>query len=124
MAATESPDGGLRRLDLLSTLAPVTRTHSLAVPDSDTFAVTEIDLMSSQAGAAISVQTGRAKTNNGALLSVLAAASMVEVRWLIIVVPERYKGSTTAGPIRKDLLRLARSKGVSLSVDGVQLMSF
>lgn len=124
MAATVGPSGGLKRDDLLRTIAPVARAYGLGVPEQRTFAGSEIDLLSTSARAAVSVQAGRAKTNNGGLLAVLAAAAMPTVDWLILIVPERYKGSTTAPPVRHDVHALARSGGIELDLSGVVILSY
>lgn len=124
MAATETPNGGLHRIDLLGALASAIRGHGLGVPDGGTFALREIDLVGWKPRVAVTVQTGRARTNNGALLAVLAAASLPDVRWLIAIVPERYKGSMTARPVHEDLRHLSRSQGVSLDLSGILVLSF
>jgi len=124
LATTETATGGLHRVDLLGAVGPVARAHSLGVPDRETFAATEVDLVERLTGVAVSVQTGRARTNNAALLAALAAASMPDIRWLILLVPERYKGTTTGKPVRGDLARLAQSTGVHLELDGVLLLTF
>ncbi|EYR63396.1 hypothetical protein N866_01035 [Actinotalea ferrariae CF5-4] len=123
-AGTETPDGGLHRTDLLGALAPAARAHGLGVPERDTFAASEIDLARGSSGAAVSVQTGRARSNNAALLSVLAAAAMQDIRWLVIVAPARYKGTLTARPVVDDITRLSRSRGVRLDLSGVLVLAF
>lgn len=124
LARVTGADGGLKRLDLIATLAPVARAHGLALPMGESFALPELDLISVDHRVAISAQAGRARTNNGALRAVLAAAAHPGVSWLILLVPDRYKAGPTAMPIREDLRRLADAPGVALDLRAVHLSSF
>jgi hypothetical protein len=124
MAATEDSSGGLRRPLLVDALAPAVAAYNLRPPRGRTFAASEIDLVSRELRLAVSVQAGRARTNNGALMAVLAAAAMPDVDWMILVAPAKYKGSATAEPIRRELATLAASDGVTLSLGGVALLGF
>lgn len=119
LRATEDLKGGLRRDDLLTALAPAVRGSGLAVHRRSSFAASEIDLVNTRDGVAVSVQAGRARSNNGALLAVLGAAAMDDVSWLIVLVPERYKGSVAAQPVIADFERLALARGIRLALEAV-----
>jgi len=124
LARVAGSDDGLKRLDLIAALAPVARVNGLSVTTGGSFAASELDLLSADHRIALSVQAGRARTNNGALRAVLAAGAYPEVSWLILLVPERYKGGLTAKPILEDLRLLATTPGVRLDLDAVLLAAF
>lgn len=116
------PDGGLRKGDLLRALAPDSLGESFAPPGDHAFA-SVLDLVS-PSGMAISVQTGRAKTNNEAILAVLAGASHPGVRWVALILPDRYKGSSTAPPVERDVRALIASRGVTLDLAGILVLVY
>lgn len=124
LRSTEDERGGLRRHDLLAALASVVRGRRMGVPDGETFAAAEIDLVGATSHVALSVQAGRARANNAAVLAVLGAASMAEVRWLIIVLPAQYKGSTVAAAVARDILMLTRAEGIRLDLEGVVTVAY
>lgn len=125
MASAESPGGGLRRLDLLATVGDVAKNLDLQLSDAATYGAAEIDLVGHRQRVAVSVQAGRAWTNNGALVAVLGAACFPGIDWLVAAVPERYKGTVTARRIQRDISALAASaNGVRLDLKGVLILSF
>jgi len=80
--------------------------------------------MASSLLAALSIQAGRAATNNGGLLATLAAASCEDVDWLVLLVPERYKNSATGAAVEKHLRDLAVAHGVRLDLQAVVLVQY
>lgn len=122
LSAVIPPDGGLRKGDLLAALAPETLGEPMSAPGNHAFAGV-LDLVS-PSGMAISVQTGRAKTNNEAILAVLAGASHPGVRWVALILPERYKGSSTAPAVERDVQALIGSSGVSLDLTGILVLVY
>ncbi|NUU18454.1 hypothetical protein HP550_14450 [Cellulomonas humilata] len=116
------PDGGLRKNDLLAALEPDTLGEPLTPPGDHPFA-NVLDLVS-PSGMAISVQTGRAKSNNEAILAVLAGASHPHVRWVALVLPDRYKGSSTAPSVERDVRSLVTSVGVTLDLTGILVLVY
>lgn len=83
-----------------------------------------LDAVSGADRSAVSVQAGRAHTNNEALLGVLAAASHPLVDWLILVVPERYKNSGAYVGVTAQLDALASSPGIGLDLCGIAVVAF
>jgi len=124
LSGVAGPTDGLRRLDLLASLAPVARAFHLEVPELTSYGGTEIDICHRTGRLAISVQTGRARTNNGALVAVLAAASAPDVDWLIALAPTRYKETPTAQPVRQNLRSLATAAGVDLELKGALVLDY
>lgn len=116
------PDGGLRKADLLGALSPDSLGEPLTRPGDHAFA-NVLDLVS-PSGMAISVQTGRAKTNNEAILAVLAGASHPDVRWVALILPDRYKGSSTAPSVERDVRALIGSSGVTLDLTGILVLVY
>ena len=124
LRATEDVKGGLRRDDLLAALAPVVRASGLTVTERESFAAREVDAVDATDAVALSVQAGRARTNNGGLLAVLAAAAMDDVSWLLLLLPQHYKNSVAAQPVTDDLERLARTPGVRLALEAVVVITY
>lgn len=116
-------DGGLRKRDLLDALDPAQLGEPLTRPDPRAFGANVIDLVS-RSGMAISMQTGRAKTNNEGLVAVLAAAAMPAATFAALILPERYKGSSTAPPVERDVRALAGTTGISLALHGVLILTY
>jgi hypothetical protein len=71
---------------------------------------------------AVTVQAGRAWTNNEALLAVLAAAGQPAVDWLVLPVPMIYKGSAQYPQIVQQLQALATADGVGLDLKGLVVL--
>lgn len=63
-------------------------------------------------------------TNNGALLAVLAAASSSDIDWLILLVPDRYKGSATYDSVLSQLRDLEVASGIRLDLQGVLAVGY
>lgn len=122
LTRTVPSNGGLKRTQLLNALDPGSLGLSFAPPTPRAFSGA-IDLVS-PSGVAISIQTGRAKTNNDGVLAVIAGASQPGVSWVLLVLPEKYKGSTTASPVVRDVQSLADSAGVHLALEGVVILTF
>ena len=72
----------------------------------------------------VSLQAGRARTNNGALLSVLAAAAAAEIDWLVVLAPARYKSGAAAGPVIQDLRAMAAEPGIRLTLKGAVVLAY
>lgn len=88
------------------------------------FSAFELDAKLPQLGLAASVQAGRAWSNNGGLVAVLAAAADPETQWLALIVPERYMGGAQRINIVDQVEQLARSPGIKLELDGVMVVSY
>lgn len=116
-------DGGLRKRDLLEALDLAELGEPVAPPDPRAFGANVIDFVS-LSGVAISMQTGRAKTNNEGLLAVLAAAAIPAARWAALILPERYKGSSTATAVERDVRSLSACAGVDLALNGVLVLTY
>lgn len=124
LRAAEGETGGLSRARLIKAVVPSLAAFDLTDKEVDSFSGREIDLWSAASGIAVSVQTGRAYTNNGALLAVLAAASHRPVDWLVIAVPDAYKGGAQAEPVVIQVRHLLRTRGITLDLDGVAIVPY
>ena len=125
LRATESANGGLQRVDLAAVITPAVRRLQDGVAGRrPTFARKEVDFVVPPLRAAVSVQAGRAWTNNGALTAVLAAASTEGVDWLLLLVPTTYKGGPQHANVRKQLVELSAARGVHLDLQGIGLLGY
>lgn len=124
LSALVAPDGGVKRLELLPALTTIVRGFGLTVFERDSFASNEVDLIDTRNRIGVSLQAGRARTNNGALLSVLAAAAAPDVDWLIILAPTRYKSGAAAVPVTEDLREMASEAGIRLAVMAVLVLAY
>lgn len=124
LSRTVAPDGGIRTQALVETLTPSLLVLGVTPGFSGSFATAQVELSSVDRRVAVSVRTGRAATNNDALLAVLAAASSPDVQWAIIVLPERYKGNQTYAAVLRQLGELRAARGIHLDLRGVVLVSF
>jgi hypothetical protein len=124
MRLTQGETGGLTRARLVKAVGPALVRFDLTDKEVDSFNSREIDLWSAASGLAISLQTGRAHTNNGALVAVLAAAAHRSVDWLVLGVPEAYKGGAQAAPVSLQIGELLRTRGIALDLDGVALVAY
>lgn len=124
LAATVTAAGGVQVSKLRDALRAVASSHALVHPSGDTFAVGELAWESRAAGLAVAIQAGRAAANNGGLISVLAAAARPDVDWLILVLPERYKGATCYGAVLKQIGAVSGARGIDLDLAGVTLIGF
>jgi hypothetical protein len=88
------------------------------------FAAHELDFVLPAERLAVSVQAGRAWTNNGALLAVLAAAAESGVEWLLALVPFTYKTGAQFPPVVDQLRALAGSSGVDLDLRGIAVVAY
>jgi len=122
--ATLTETGGIHRSTVASVLEPSLRRSGFRVGSDATFGSTEIDFSAPSLLAALSIQAGRAATNNGGLLATLAAASCEDVDWLVLLVPERYKNSATGDAVEKQLRNLAVAHGVRLDLQAVLLVRY
>ena len=122
---TESTAGGLLRTGLVTALQ-----SSLALPAPLTayrgpsFSSNELDLESRTLRLVVSVQAGRALTNNGALTASLAAAACETVDWLVMLVPTQYKKSTVYQKVRQQISGLCASRGINLDLAGIHLIAY
>lgn len=124
LRTTQSDTGGLNRARLRKAILPSLVACDLTDKDVDSFTGREIDLWSAASGLAVSLQTGRAYTNNGALLAVLAAAAHRPIDWVVITVPEAYKGGAQANPVCIQLGGLVKARGIALDLDGIAVISY
>lgn len=123
LARTVPADGGLKRQPLLDALDLRTADASARAPRGRGFQSSVLAAVTDQR-VAVSVQTGRAKTNNEGLLAVLAGADDPTVSWLVLVVADKYKGAATALPVTRDIEALASAVGVDLDLEGVVVLTF
>jgi hypothetical protein len=124
LAKTVTPAGGVKVSKLRDVLRAVAAMHGLVHPFGDTFAAGELAWESREKALAVAIQAGRAATNNGGLVSVLAAAARPDVDWLILVLPERYKRGSTYGIVLKQIGALSGADGIDLDLAGVTLIGF
>lgn len=121
---TFSETGGIKRQDV-SRVVELTLREAGFVPGSHALLSSkEIDYVSPDLWAAVSIQAGRAMTNNGALLAVLAAASSPDTDWLVLLVPERYKSSATHDSVLNQLKELEVAPGIRLDLQGAVLVAY
>ena len=73
---------------------------------------------------AVSVQAGRAWTNNGALCAVLAGAADGDSAWLVLLVPDHYKGGVQRVNISAQVAALLSSPGVHLEIEAVAVVGY
>lgn len=124
LAKTVGPAGGVQVGRLREVLDPMAARFGLTTPKGDTFAVGEIAWEDTGRALAIAIQAGRAANNNGALVSVLAAAARKRIDWLILVLPERYKNASSYAHVLKQFEGIQRSAGIDLDLVGVTLVGF
>lgn len=122
--ATFTADGGINRRDVAQEIDPLLRAEGFRAGSDATLSPRELDYMADSQLAALSIQAGRAATNNGGLLATLAAASCEDVDWLVLLVPERYKNSATGDAVEKQLRDLAVAHGVRLDLQAVVLVRY
>src|SRR3954454_9779648 len=84
LAKTVTPAGGVKVSMLRDVLRAVATKHGMVYPSGDTFAAAELAWENREKALAVAIQAGRAATNNGGLVSVLAAAARPDVDWLIL----------------------------------------
>jgi hypothetical protein len=121
--ATQTSEGGLRRpllRDVLVDLVPQVGR----LPAPGIFTPAELDLVLPELRVGLAVQAGRAWTNNGALLSVLAAASEPAVDWLVALVPFAYKSGSAFPNVSVQLSALAIGGGVDLDLHGIGIVAY
>jgi len=116
-------DGGLKRQPLLDALDLRTADASARAPRGRGFQASVLAAVTDER-VAVSVQTGRAKTNNEGLLAVLAGADDPTVSWLVLVVADKYKGAATASPVTRDVEAMASAVGIELDLEGVVVLTF
>lgn len=121
---TFSPEGGINRQAVGGVLDSTLRAAGFMAGSPATLSPKELDYTSVDLWTAVSIQAGRAMTNNGALLAVLAAASCPDVDWLILLVPERYKNSATYDAVLRQMKDLEVAAGIRLDLQGVLLVEY
>lgn len=124
LARTVDSKGGITVEALRGVLEPVVEQVGFDECSHATFSAKELLWEHAGLRVAISVQAGRAETNNGALMAVLAAAAQPSVDWLVVVLPDRYKGGSTFGKVRDRVRALKDATGVRLDLAGVTLIGF
>lgn len=124
LRATQGPDGGLKRPMLRQAVAESLGGLGCAHGSKSRFASEELDFLLADQRLAISVQAGRAWTNNGALLALLAAAADPEVDWLAVMVPFSYKTGTQYSRVARQMTDLVAAHGVDLDLAGVALIAY
>lgn len=124
LSAVAESDGGIRRDAIKHVLGLALHELGFSSGSLATFAAGELDYAHAGRRTVISVQGRRAKTNNGALVGVLAAASAPSVDWVILLVPDRYKGTRTFQPIAEQLDALAAADGILLNLRGCVLVGY
>lgn len=125
LAATATQTGGLRRERLRDVVAAALRGRvDPAAGLGDGFGASQLDYKISGVPVAVTVQTGRAWTNNEALLGVLAAACAPQIEWLVLLAPMKYKKSSQYPHILQQLKALTAAQGVDLDLKGVVLLAF
>ena len=124
LAATMKPEGGYERVRLDSVIRPMILGFGFEPGSAATIAPKELDYTALDRWTALSIQAGRAATNNGALLAVLAAASTRDVDWLVVLVPARYKGGNTYEQVMDQLRDLEASPGVRLELEGAVVIEY
>lgn len=122
--ATFTDGGGINRSAVVSVLEPIVREAGFRSGSEATLSPREIDFSAPSLLAALSVQAGRAATNNGGLLATLAAASCEDIDWLVLLVPEQYKASAAGVAVQRQLRDLAVAHGVRLELQGVLLVQY
>lgn len=121
---TFSLDGGINRQAVGVVLDETLRAAGFLPGSPATLSPKELDYTSLELWSAVSIQAGRAMTNNGALLAVLAGASCPDVDWLILLVPERYKNSATHDAVLRQMKELEGASGIRLDLQGVLLVEY
>jgi hypothetical protein len=116
--------GGIKRQPLVEAVADILGGQAVARSAFSHFSASELDLTLRGGATAVSVQAGRALTNNGGVIALLAASAAPAVRQLLLLVPERYKGSVTASRVLQQLLELRDAPGVTLDLDTVVLHAY
>ncbi len=111
-------------MDLHAVLAGPLKEHAAGALPSQPFARAELDFVLPGLRSAVGVQAGRAWTNNGALLAVLAAASAEGIDWLLLLVPTTYKGGPQRQHVLTQLRELAVARGVHLDLRGVGVLGY
>lgn len=124
LGATLTPSGGITRALLDAVIHKSVRSLGFMRGSDATIAAKELDYTNPARWTAISIQAGRAMTNNGALLAVLAAASARDIDWLVLLVPDRYKGGATYAPVVRQMLELETSPGIRMELEGVVVIPY
>lgn len=121
---TFTADGGINRSAVAAVVEPLLRDAGFRRGSEATLTPKELDYSAPSLLAVLSVQAGRAATNNGGLLATLAAASCEDVDWLVLLVPEQYKSSSAGNAVERQLRDLAVAHGVRLDLMGVLLVRY
>lgn len=130
LRATQTRDGGLRRQSLVDELASnssLCDVHDEEIetsPKLPTFMPDELDFILPALRVGVSVQAGRAWTNNGAMVGLLASASCPDVDWHIAVVPEQYKGTKHLGSIVVQMSSIRDARGIYLDLLGCIVLPY
>lgn len=113
-----SVEGGISRDAVVSALASSCRRVGLV------HAREGFDAYSRSARVALRVEAGRAHTNNDGLVALLSAAADPAVDFLILVVPNSYKGTITAPKVEARIRWALSSNGILLSLNGVAVIGY
>ncbi len=124
MHLTFTETGGINRQEVSRVVEPTLREAGFVPGSHALLSSKEIDYVSPDLLAAVSIQAGRAMSNNGALLAVLAAASSPDTDWLVLLVPERYKASATYDSVVSQLKELEVAPGIRLDLQGALLVAY
>lgn len=87
LATVVTAQGSIKSEPLRELLGPVLSQFDVIPGGQATFASKRIDFAGLDQRIGVALQAGRAFANNGAILSVLAAASSPNVDWAVVVVP-------------------------------------
>ena len=124
LAALVTPEGRITSEPLRETLKPVLSPFGMSPGGQASFAAKEIHFTGADLRTGVSLQAGRAFVNNGVLISVLASASSPDIDWVVVVVPEAYKGSRVYPKVLDQLHELQGARGIHLDLQGVVLVSY
>lgn len=121
---TFTSTGGISRPAVAAIVHPVLVGASFLPQSPADFLPEEIHYSATALSTVVSIQTGRASTNNGGLVATLSAASCAGVDWLLLLAPENYKGSTAADRVASHLDELAAAGGIHIDLVGVALVAY
>ena len=124
LTAQVTSQGSITSEPLRETLEPVLSPFGMTPGVQAGFAVKEIHFTGTDLRTGVSLQAGRAFANNGALVSVLASASSPDIEWMIVVVPEVYKGSKVYPRVLAQFHELQKAHGIHLDLQGAILLSY
>jgi hypothetical protein len=119
-----TPKGNIKRELLREVLTPTLSPFGVRPQRRATFTAKELDYSGPDRRIGVAVQAGRAFTNNGALVSLLTAASSPELDWVVITIPETYMNNQVYPKVLQQFRELQGSHGIHLDLQGVILISY